>query len=53
MSTDFELMACRAILNSITGLSPYFLVHGREANLPTKILMRDIEDKDVSEGDYI
>lgn len=46
-------MAYRATLHSIIGFSPYFLVHGLEANLPTEILTRDIEDKDLSEEDFI
>lgn len=41
------------IQSNTTFFSPYFLVHGREAVLPTEILTRDIKDQDLSEEGYI
>lgn len=46
-------MAYRASLHTVTGFSPYFLNHGREARLPTELLYSEIEDRDQSEEDYI
>lgn len=51
--TDFAIMTYRAIVHSITGFSPHFLVHGQESNFPTEIFVGEIEDKDLSEDDYI
>lgn len=45
---DFALMAYRTTPHSVTGYSPYFLTHGREAKLPSKIIKEDIS-KDLSE----
>lgn len=33
---DFALMAYRTTPHTVTGYSPYYLIHGREANLPTE-----------------
>lgn len=46
-------MVYRVTPHSVTRYSPYFLVHGREANLPTKIITSDTADRDLNEEDYV
>lgn len=49
---DLALMAYRATPHTATGYSPFFLTHGREANLPTEVI-RSSYTEDYSEEDYI
>lgn len=49
---DYALMAYRTTPHSVTGYSPYYLTHGREARLPTEIITGEIST-DLSEEDYI
>lgn len=37
---EFALMTYRATPHSVTKYSPYYLIHGREARLPTEIITR-------------
>lgn len=50
----FALFAYRATPHSVTGFSPFLIVHGREANLPSEIVFDNTEpEKDLSEEDYV
>jgi transposase InsO family protein len=49
---NLALMAYRATPHSVTGYSPYYLMHGREVNLPTELITCNMEPE-LIEDDYI
>lgn len=50
----FALLAYRATPQSTTGFSPFFMVHGREPELPSEIIFDSTPTQiDLSENDYV
>lgn len=49
---NLALMAYRATPHTSTGYTPYYLMHGSEANLPTEVITGNLQ-QELSEDDYI
>lgn len=46
-------MVYRTTPRTVTGYNPFFLVHGREARMPSELFDADISLPDLSEGDFV